>query len=291
LSVSRNEGETVLHIGSALVDSAHWWLTKRSSGRNTIGPRKKGSSMAQFRKSKSFGPVRLTFSNRGVSTSVGAGPLRVSRGADGAWRRTVRIPGTGVSDTKKITQSRSAAPHAVAAVATTSPAPLPGWYPDPAGSGGSAYWNGNAWGGQPPKPPTSNRRLIIGGSVALCFLLLLLIGNCSGPSDNSSTTTATSTVTRTVGPSTVTVTAQPPVATITETAPPSTVTETAQAAPPFVESTPVYAPPLVDIPESASSVYYSNCSEARAAGAAPLYAGEPGYRPGLDRDSDGTACE
>jgi len=101
----------------------------------------------------------------------------------------------------------------------------------------------------------------------------------------------TSTVTRTIEPPTVTVTAQPPVATITETAPPLTVTETAQAAPPFVESTPVYAPPLVDIPESSSSVYYSNCSEARAAGAAPLHVGEPGYRPGLDRDSDGTACE
>jgi hypothetical protein len=244
--------------------------------------------MAQFRKSKSFGPVRLTFSNRGVSTSVGAGPLRVSRGADGTWRRTVRVPGTGVSDTKKISNSRSAAPRALAVA--TAPAPLPGWYRDPAGSGGTAYWNGNVWGGQPPKPPTNNRRLIIVGSVALCFLLLLLIGNCSGPSENSGTSTVTSTVTRTIEP-TVTVTAQPPVATITETAPPSTVTETAQAALPFVESTPVYAPPLVDIPESSSSVYYSNCSEARAAGAAPLHAGEPGYRSGLDRDSDGTACE
>ena len=38
-------------------------------------------------------------------------------------------------------------------------------------------------------------------------------------------------------------------------------------------------------------VYYANCSEARAAGAAPLYLGEPGYRTGLDRDLDGVACE
>lgn len=37
--------------------------------------------------------------------------------------------------------------------------------------------------------------------------------------------------------------------------------------------------------------YYANCREARAAGAAPLYAGDPGYRPGLDRDRDGIACE
>ena len=38
-------------------------------------------------------------------------------------------------------------------------------------------------------------------------------------------------------------------------------------------------------------VYYSNCSEARAAGAAPIHAGEPGYRPEMDGDSDGIACE
>jgi len=29
----------------------------------------------------------------------------------------------------------------------------------------------------------------------------------------------------------------------------------------------------------------------RAAGKAPLHAGEPGYRSGLDGDSDGIACE
>jgi endonuclease YncB( thermonuclease family) len=42
---------------------------------------------------------------------------------------------------------------------------------------------------------------------------------------------------------------------------------------------------------SPSSVYYRNCSEARAAGAAPIYRGQPGYRPALDRDGDGVACE
>ncbi|WP_391558258.1 thermonuclease family protein [Robertmurraya sp.] len=39
------------------------------------------------------------------------------------------------------------------------------------------------------------------------------------------------------------------------------------------------------------SVYYKNCSEVRAAGAAPIYAGEPGYSRKLDRDGDGVACE
>lgn len=40
-----------------------------------------------------------------------------------------------------------------------------------------------------------------------------------------------------------------------------------------------------------AAVYYRNCSAARAAGAAPIYFGEPGYRPALDRDRDGVACE
>ena len=40
-----------------------------------------------------------------------------------------------------------------------------------------------------------------------------------------------------------------------------------------------------------SSVYYETCADARAAGAAPLHRGEPGYRPGLDKDGDGVACE
>ncbi|MGW4064759.1 excalibur calcium-binding domain-containing protein [Amycolatopsis sp. NPDC004747] len=52
-------------------------------------------------------------------------------------------------------------------------------------------------------------------------------------------------------------------------------------------------PPPVEPTEEAParSAYYANCSEAKAAGAAPLYRGEPGYRSGLDRDGDGVACE
>ncbi|MFD6684166.1 excalibur calcium-binding domain-containing protein [Micromonospora parva] len=39
------------------------------------------------------------------------------------------------------------------------------------------------------------------------------------------------------------------------------------------------------------SVRFENCDEARAAGAAPLLLGEPGYRLELDRNKDGVACE
>jgi hypothetical protein len=39
------------------------------------------------------------------------------------------------------------------------------------------------------------------------------------------------------------------------------------------------------------SVYYRNCDAARAAGAAPVRAGDPGYARHLDRDGDGVGCE
>ncbi|MGH6696240.1 thermonuclease family protein [Sphingopyxis sp.] len=55
-------------------------------------------------------------------------------------------------------------------------------------------------------------------------------------------------------------------------------------------------PPRASMPRSAptaspSGVYYRNCKEAWAAGAAPLRRGQPGYRPEMDGDGDGIACE
>lgn len=44
-------------------------------------------------------------------------------------------------------------------------------------------------------------------------------------------------------------------------------------------------------PSPGSSGAFRNCAEARAAGAAPLRRGDPGYGPHLDRDNDGIACE
>ena len=42
-------------------------------------------------------------------------------------------------------------------------------------------------------------------------------------------------------------------------------------------------------PESGD--YWHGCNDARAAGTAPIYRGEPGYRSEMDGDSDGIACE
>jgi len=51
----------------------------------------------------------------------------------------------------------------------------------------------------------------------------------------------------------------------------------------------------VAIPTAGSAqgrgVYYRNCAAARAAGAAPIRRGQPGYRSQLDADGDGIACE
>jgi hypothetical protein len=44
-------------------------------------------------------------------------------------------------------------------------------------------------------------------------------------------------------------------------------------------------------PKAASGASYGSCAQAKAAGAAPLYAGQPGYAKKLDRDGDGVACE
>lgn len=48
---------------------------------------------------------------------------------------------------------------------------------------------------------------------------------------------------------------------------------------------------LVDAQGDATWTWYQNCDQARMAGAAPMQRGTPGYRPALDADDDGVACE
>jgi hypothetical protein len=47
----------------------------------------------------------------------------------------------------------------------------------------------------------------------------------------------------------------------------------------------------VAVPPTTAAVTYANCDEVKAAGAAPIHAGDPGYNTDLDRDGDGVACE
>jgi hypothetical protein len=66
---------------------------------------------------------------------------------------------------------------------------------------------------------------------------------------------------------------------------------------PAAEQLPVEAPaPVPDQAAPAASaapgdVYYKNCDAVKAAGAAPIRAGDPGWQPKFDRDGDGIGCE
>jgi hypothetical protein len=51
------------------------------------------------------------------------------------------------------------------------------------------------------------------------------------------------------------------------------------------------APAPEPAPAPAPGAPYENCAAARAAGAAPLHRGDPGYSPAMDGDGDGSACE
>ena len=54
---------------------------------------------------------------------------------------------------------------------------------------------------------------------------------------------------------------------------------------------PAPAPAAVAPAPAPAAAYYANCTAARAAGAAPVYAGTPGYGKHLDRDGDGIGCD
>ncbi|MGY1695548.1 DUF1524 domain-containing protein [Geodermatophilus sp. SYSU D00814] len=59
---------------------------------------------------------------------------------------------------------------------------------------------------------------------------------------------------------------------------------------------PVPAPPPAPVPEPAPApppvaTSYANCDAVRAAGAAPITPGDPGWDPKFDRDDDGVGCE
>jgi hypothetical protein len=54
---------------------------------------------------------------------------------------------------------------------------------------------------------------------------------------------------------------------------------------------PAAGPAPATEPAPAPGAGYANCAAARAAGAAPLHRGDPGYSTAMDGDGDGTACE
>lgn len=68
---------------------------------------------------------------------------------------------------------------------------------------------------------------------------------------------------------------------------PKTVPPTVPAAGPATPA-PATHPPTTPAP---AGVYYKNCTAVRAAGAAPIHAGDPGWQTKFDGDGDGVGCE
>lgn len=63
--------------------------------------------------------------------------------------------------------------------------------------------------------------------------------------------------------------------------------EVAPAAPPAAPP----AKPVAPLVQAPAAVFYQNCTAVRAAGAAPIRVGQPGFQAKFDRDGDGIGCE
>jgi hypothetical protein len=133
-----------------------------------------------------------------------------------------------------------------------------------------------------PTPKWARKRYVL-PALALALFIGVGIGNDGG----EDTKTDAKPVTAKPQP-TVTVTATATVAAESEPEPAETVTATETVK---VTKTVTAEPAAEDGSDTGSDVYYANCSEARAAGAAPIHRGEPGYASHLDRDNDGVGCD
>nr|WP_287016683.1 excalibur calcium-binding domain-containing protein [Gordonia sp. (in: high G+C Gram-positive bacteria)] len=142
---------------------------------------------------------------------------------------------------------------------------------------------------------TGSRRAV--GLTAVAFFAL---AGCGADTDSDPATSSSSATSSTTSETTPTAestpeleTAEPelpqfeePTTTTTVYTPPPPPPEPAYTPPP---QEPEYVPPPAD--NGGGGQAFANCSEARAAGAAPVYRGDPGYGSHLDRDDDGVGCE
>ena len=134
-----------------------------------------------------------------------------------------------------------------------------------------------------PAPKWARKRYVL-PALGLVFFLGLAAGGTDSQPDDAGPAAAEARPTATVtATATATTTAEPePAPTVTETVKVK-VTRTVTAEPAPASG--------ADDSSGGGSVYYENCAAARAAGAAPVHRGDPGYGGHLDRDGDGTGCD
>lgn len=151
----------------------------------------------------------------------------------------------------------------------------------------------------------SKKRIVIAGGVLIAAAMAIpSLGGGSGASPAASATTGRPAGFVSVGPTSTqptyatmvpSTTSQTPTTTVTTNQAVTTTTSkavtTTSTQPATTTKTSTTSKPATTTTTESSSAYFKNCAEAKAAGAAPLHRGDPGYRSALDRDGDGVACE
>lgn len=126
--------------------------------------------------------------------------------------------------------------------------------------------------------------LLVVGGLIVCGLCGGLVQAINGSSNDGDSTVPAATATPPAPTTAEPALTAPPAATSASVAPRRT-TKPTKVPRRTVQPEPEHEPP------QPADVYYANCSEVRAAGAAPIRRGDPGYSRKLDRDGDGIACE
>ncbi|MEV6267002.1 excalibur calcium-binding domain-containing protein [Kribbella sp. NPDC051936] len=107
------------------------------------------------------------------------------------------------------------------------------------------------------------------------------------PSTTGPTATTEPSTLRSTEPSSVPTPTTTPSAEPSESRTPSVTPKPAEPSPTNSRTEPT----PTTVPVTTGAAVYKSCAEARAAGAAPLHRGDPGYSAALDRNGDGVACD
>jgi hypothetical protein len=208
----------------------------------------------RYRKSVRIAPgIRLNVSRRGVGVSAGVKGLRYSLSPTGRRRRTVSLPGTGISYVTS-SSGRRASKHDVAAG-------------ESAPRGGALAW-------------VKGHKVVSGAAAVMVAAVVGSIGG-GGSTPTPSPASAAQTVTTPSPESAVALVATPKPS--VKPSPTAVRTSSAPKPQPRVQAT---TAPVATDPD------YGTCAAAKAAGAGPYYQGrDPEYDWYRDRDHDGVVCE